>query len=318
MIWDRFFGTVRNLWSSTRGRVAIVLSGLLVIGLVAAVVAVSVTPPAPKKDAGLAVPPVTQEPATNPSANGEDLFEMLPPTSPTAPPVADNGITDIGGPGMVANQHEAIYGQGPMASPNPATGLMPAPKKVPVEKLIVPLNENLGDAQACASPRVPQSRAIANQTLAYLYTWDSSKASWDAFIGPLQKLWDETAHPTRDGTAMKRSLGSTWDARMDSFGFSPRQWAAWAATGIRSEVEVNQVVTLAGITNGVRAYAVRVQYSVTVTRSAPEVEPQSRQETVWVDVYAPCPAAESLPPWHENLHYLQVGDFAVIAEERLE
>lgn len=310
-MWERMRGTLEQLWSTSRGRAAVIVAGLLVVAVAAGIALVSLPGQKEPVDPGLEVPPVSSEPPA--SSDTEDLFELLPPSSPVQPPIAENGQTDIGGPGMVANGPEPVYGLGPMATPDAVTGLMPVPSKVPVEELIVPLTERLGDAQACASPRVPQSRAIANQMLAYLYTWDASKATWSDFIDPIEALWMETAEPKYPGFGpMKVVLGSSWPERLESFGFSEAQWNAWAAAGVRSQVEINQVVTLAGHEGGVRPYAVQVQYLVTVTREAPGIEPQERHELVSVDVYAPCLKATYPLSWQPSLMFLQAADFAVL------
>lgn len=310
-MWERTKGTLKQLWSTTRGRAVVIGAGLLVVAVAAGIALLSIPGQQDPADAGLEVPPVSTEPPAQ--GDSEDLFELLPPASPVQPPVAENGQVDIGGPGMAANGPEPVYGLGPIASPDSVTGLMPVPAKVPLEELIVPATERLGDAQACASPRVPQSRAIANQMLAYLYTWDASKASWSNFIDPIEALWMETAEPKYPGFGpMKVVLGSSWPERLESFGFSEAQWNAWAAAGVRSQVEINQVVTLAGHQGGVRPYAVQVQYLVTVTREAPRVEPQTRHELVSIDVYAPCPKTEYPLSWEPSLKFLQASDFAVL------
>lgn len=311
-MWERMKGTLEQLWSTSRGRAAVIVAGLLVVAVVAGIALLSVPGQQKPVDSGLEVPPVSSEPPA--SSDTDELFELLPPTSPVQPPIAENGQTDIGGPGMEANGPEPVYGHGPIASPDAVTGLMPVPSKVPVEQLIVPLTERLGDAQACASPRVPQSRAIANQMLAYLYTWDAAKATWSDFIDPIEALWMETAEPKYPGFGpMKVALGTSWPERLESFGFSEAQWNVWAAAGVRSQVEINQVVTLAGVSQaGVSSYAVQVQYLVTVTREAPGVEPQKRHELVMVEVYAPCLKATYPLSWQPSLSFLQAADFAVL------
>jgi len=315
-LWQRLGGTLQNLWATTKGKVTIITVGLLIVALVAGIAILTI--------------PRTNQPGGNPLAlptgspngtgtTGSDLFDPLPPTDPTAPPIADNGQVDIGGPGMKANAEDPVFGNGPIAEPDPTTGLMPMPSKVPWSQLVVSPNLKLYDAQTCASSFVPQSRAIANQTLAYLFTWDSAKASWADFIDPLKELWFET---TVDGTFAGGNPGpvkyyhdTTWESRLDSLGYSERQWEAWAKAGVSSRVEVDQVLTLGpAFNNGVLPWAVGVQYLVTLTRTAPGVQAQTKQETVRVDVFAPCKAFSSLPPYTSSVPYLQAGDWFVVKE----
>ena len=309
--------TLKALWSTKKGKAAIFLAAFLVVALTVLVVggALVNSRHAPAGHAASRTPGHAANPS-DPGTGSSDLFATSGPTRTGSPQPSADGTVDIGGPGIPANTNTLVNPDAPETTPDPSTGLAAFPAPVPHSKLTVPL-EQRWTVQQCASSRVPEARAYANQLIGYLFTFDTGRADWSDFVTPLHDTWNETVGGYGNGPDQKETPGSSWDNRISSLGYSEQQWQQWANRGMTSEVRINAVTTTAG--NGARpattSYETRLTYDVTITRSVPGMEPQSEQKTIFVVMVAPCSAEYVVPPaFRDKLTSLQMGDFGRVGD----
>lgn len=309
--------TMRALWSTKKGKAAIFLAGFLVVAVAVVGVggALVGSRTAPTTRAATHAPGHSANPA-DAGTGSSDLFATTAPSRTGSPQPSADGTVDIGGPGIPANTNSLVNPDAPETTADPSTGLAAFPAPVPHSRLTVPL-EQRWTVQQCASSRVPQARAYANQLIGYLFTFDASRASWSDFATPLHDTWYETVGGYGNGPDQKETPGSSWENRISSLGYSEQQWQQWANRGMHSEVRINAVTTTAG--SGARpattSYETRLTYDVTITRSAPGIEPQSEQQTIFVVVVAPCSAEYVVPPvFRDKLTSLQMGDFGRVGD----
>jgi len=313
-------GLLSVLWSSTKGKVVVVFGGAVVVGVVVLIVSGGVASTVGGRNESGVERSGNRTVESGGTSQGGDLFATLPPAAGRSPQPGPNGQIEIGGPGIPANTGDHVSPEHPETTPNPLTGLAVFPVPVPHAKLTVPLFDRLTVGQ-CASSRVPESRAYANDLINYLYTWDSRVAEWDRFETPLRDLWNVTVGVGSAGPDAKWTRESTWKNRLRSFGFGVNEWANWKRLGVRSEVRVNSVLTSAGRASAplnTSDYAVRLQYDLTVTRSVDGMPSQSTSVTAFVLVYAPCPAEDVMPArFRSSFVNLQAADFGQqVQEER--
>lgn len=308
--------TLKALWSSGKGKAALITLGIAVLAAATLVIGGAIVQ-SPTQGRGTPEKPTPSSTPTAAAGEGSaDLFATAAPTRTGSPQPAADGTVDIGGPGIPANTNTLHDPDQPEAVPDAATGLVAFPQAVPLSKLTVPL-ESRFTVQQCASSRIPESRAYANQLINYLFTFDASKADWSSFVTPLHDTWNETVGGYGNGPDQKETPGSSWDNRISSLGYSAEQWQQWQARGMRSEVRINAVTTTAG--SGARpattSYQTRLAYDVTITRSANGLEPQSQQQTIFVVMVAPCTAEYVVPPvFRDTLTSLQMGDFGRVGD----
>ncbi|MGP6204716.1 hypothetical protein [Microbacterium sp. F2] len=222
----------------------------------------------------------------------------------------DNGQVDVGGPGIPANVDGWVDPDEPEAKPNSETGLTEWPAEVPFDELTVPEYDDVPVAE-CAASQIPEARAMGNDIVDYLFTWSTSRATFDQWAAPMDREWNRLfGYYGGDGMNGKGDTGLVED-RLKSIGISESTWAGWAQNGVRSEVRVNQVVTTAP-----NHSLMQLDYTVTITRAGDGIKPESAVQTVTVVLTAPCthenwPSAAST--W--DMTGLQLFDFRGWASE---
>lgn len=274
-VWASLTGTLRELWSTGRGRFVVIATGALTLIVIGAIVAMNVA---------IAPAATTPAPATQ-SGPSEDLFpgaSAETPESGGAPVIMDNGQVDIGGPGIPANVDGWIEPDAPEAKPGAESGLASWPSGVPLDELTIPSYTEVTVAE-CAAPQIPEARAMANDIVAYLFTWDSRLASFDEWGAPVDREWNRLfGYYGGEGMNGKGDAGRLED-RFTSIGASESAWTGWARNGVRSEVRVNQVVTTAP-----HRSLLQLDYTVTITRAGDGLAAESAVETVTIVLTAPC------------------------------
>lgn len=212
--------TLKALWSTKKGKAAIFLAAFLVVALTVLVVggALVNSRHAPAGHAASRTPGHAANPS-DPGTGSSDLFATSGPTRTGSPQPSADGTVDIGGPGIPANTNTLVNPDAPETTPDPSTGLAAFPAPVPHSKLTVPL-EQRWTVQQCASSRVPEARAYANQLIGYLFTFDTGRADWSDFVTPLHDTWNETVGGYGNGPDQKETPGSSWDNRISSLGYA--------------------------------------------------------------------------------------------------